>query len=185
MVLTWFRALATPALYDGNVQLIPISQSINANNFTLIYRCVNCLLANATEGIDNSYVQTSQFFVFSYAQSLGLPQPPTDPDGTVIQHDNGQGDLSPVVSTCTFASYSKWATMSMTGAPTPTSSIVTTTYSARTIPTGVTYDYIVAGGGAGGIPFADKVSAAGKKTLLIERGPPSTYQWAGCRFIML
>lgn len=42
-----------------------------------------------------------------------------------------------------------------------------------------TYDYIIVGGGAGGIPVADKLSQAGYKVLLIEKGPPSTGQYNG------
>ncbi|KAL2174406.1 cellobiose dehydrogenase [Thermothelomyces heterothallicus CBS 202.75] len=42
-----------------------------------------------------------------------------------------------------------------------------------------TYDYIVVGSGAGGIPVADRLSEAGHKVLLIEKGPPSTGRWGG------
>jgi cellobiose dehydrogenase (acceptor) len=42
-----------------------------------------------------------------------------------------------------------------------------------------TYDYIVVGSGAGGIPLADRLSEAGHKVLLIEKGPPSTGRWGG------
>ncbi|SPQ20628.1 329ee128-7337-45ed-9a72-e5f65c2d5f11 [Thermothielavioides terrestris] len=42
-----------------------------------------------------------------------------------------------------------------------------------------TYDYIVVGSGAGGIPMADRLSEAGHKVLLIEKGPPSTGRWGG------
>ncbi|KAF2703824.1 GMC oxidoreductase [Pleomassaria siparia CBS 279.74] len=42
-----------------------------------------------------------------------------------------------------------------------------------------TYDYIVIGSGAGGIPVADKLSEAGKSVLLIEKGPPSSGRWNG------
>jgi cellobiose dehydrogenase (acceptor) len=49
-----------------------------------------------------------------------------------------------------------------------------------------TYDYVVVGAGYGGIIAADRLSQAGKNTILLERGPPSvgitggTYQaaWA-------
>jgi cellobiose dehydrogenase (acceptor) len=49
-----------------------------------------------------------------------------------------------------------------------------------------TYDYVVVGAGYGGIIAADRLSQAGKSTILLERGPPSigitggTYQaaWA-------
>ncbi|KAK4140930.1 cellobiose dehydrogenase [Dichotomopilus funicola] len=42
-----------------------------------------------------------------------------------------------------------------------------------------TYDYIIIGSGAGGIPMADRLSEAGHKVLLIEKGPPSTGHWGG------
>jgi hypothetical protein len=42
-----------------------------------------------------------------------------------------------------------------------------------------TYDYIVIGSGAGGIPVADRLSEAGHSVLLIEKGPPSSGRWNG------
>ncbi|KAF5485340.1 Cellobiose dehydrogenase [Colletotrichum siamense] len=39
------------------------------------------------------------------------------------------------------------------------------------------YDYIVVGAGAGGMPVADRLSEAGHKVLLIERGPISSGRW--------
>lgn len=48
-----------------------------------------------------------------------------------------------------------------------------------TVPADTTYDYIVVGSGAGGIPLADRLSEAGHKVLLIEKGPPSTGRWGG------
>ena len=42
-----------------------------------------------------------------------------------------------------------------------------------------TYDYIVVGAGAGGIPIADKLSEAGKSVLLIEKGPNSSGRYGG------
>ncbi|KAJ7673976.1 hypothetical protein DFH06DRAFT_1319088 [Mycena polygramma] len=41
------------------------------------------------------------------------------------------------------------------------------------------YDYIVVGGGPGGIIVADRLSEAGKKVLLLERGGPSTAETGG------
>ncbi|KAH7125497.1 cellobiose dehydrogenase [Dendryphion nanum] len=48
-------------------------------------------------------------------------------------------------------------------------------------PLNQTWDYIVVGSGAAGIPLADKLSESGKSVLLIERGWPSTGRWGGTR----
>lgn len=40
------------------------------------------------------------------------------------------------------------------------------------------FDYIIVGSGAGGIPVAAGLAASGARTLLIERGPPSSGRWA-------
>lgn len=42
-----------------------------------------------------------------------------------------------------------------------------------------TFDYVVIGAGAGGIPVAERLTAAGHKVLLLEKGPPSTDRWGG------
>lgn len=47
------------------------------------------------------------------------------------------------------------------------------------VDTSKTYDYIVIGTGAGGIPIADRLSEAGKSVLLVEKGPPSSGRWNG------
>ncbi|KAK4222215.1 cellobiose dehydrogenase [Podospora fimiseda] len=51
--------------------------------------------------------------------------------------------------------------------------------SCSAAPSSVTYDYIIVGSGAGGIPIADRLTEAGKTVLLIEKGPPSTGRWGG------
>ncbi|KAK3944430.1 cellobiose dehydrogenase [Diplogelasinospora grovesii] len=51
--------------------------------------------------------------------------------------------------------------------------------SCSNITSGQTYDYIIVGSGAGGIPMADRLSEAGHSVLLIEKGPPSTGRWGG------
>ncbi|KAI0394499.1 cellobiose dehydrogenase [Xylariaceae sp. FL0594] len=42
-----------------------------------------------------------------------------------------------------------------------------------------TYDYIIVGSGAGGIPLADRLTESGHTVLLLEKGPPSTGLWGG------
>lgn len=47
------------------------------------------------------------------------------------------------------------------------------------VPTDAVFDYIVVGGGAGGLPMVDKLSEAGKSVLLIEKGFASTGEHGG------
>ncbi|KAF2477538.1 cellobiose dehydrogenase, partial [Lindgomyces ingoldianus] len=44
-----------------------------------------------------------------------------------------------------------------------------------------TWDYIIVGSGAGGIPLADRLSESGKSVLLLERGWASSGRWGGPR----
>lgn len=66
------------------------------------------------------------------------------------------------------------------GTPTsqPTTGPTTTAPSGPTV-SATPYDYIVVGAGPGGIITADRLSEAGKKVLLIERGGPSTGETGG------
>jgi cellobiose dehydrogenase (acceptor) len=47
------------------------------------------------------------------------------------------------------------------------------------VPTNATYDYIVVGSGPGGMVTAHRLSEAGHRVLLIEKGPPSIGLWGG------
>jgi len=49
----------------------------------------------------------------------------------------------------------------------------------QTANSGTTYDYIIVGSGAAGIPLADRLTEAGKTVLLLEKGPPSSGRWGG------
>jgi cellobiose dehydrogenase (acceptor) len=42
-----------------------------------------------------------------------------------------------------------------------------------------TYDYVVIGSGAGGMPAASRLIEAGKTVLMIEKGPLSSGRWNG------
>lgn len=94
------------------------------------------------------------------------------------------GEFSIAVASATQSDYSKWATETATTTYTSTTSSgipTSTSISASAVPTGVTYDYVVIGGGAGGIPIADKLSEAGKSVLLIEKGVASSARWGGSK----
>ncbi|CAK7198034.1 hypothetical protein SEUCBS139899_000692 [Sporothrix eucalyptigena] len=53
------------------------------------------------------------------------------------------------------------------------------TVTCTPVPANKTYDYIIVGSGAGGIPMADRLSEAGHSVLLLEKGPVSTGRWGG------
>jgi len=59
----------------------------------------------------------------------------------------------------------------------PTSTTTTTINGPA--PTATPYDYIIVGSGPGGLVVADRLSEAGKKVLVIERGGPSTAETGG------
>lgn len=67
--------------------------------------------------------------------------------------------------------------VTLTATPTPSA-----TGSCAALPSGATaptYEYIIVGAGAGGIPLADRLTAAGHSVLLIEKGPPSSGRYGG------
>ncbi|KAF2496966.1 cellobiose dehydrogenase [Lophium mytilinum] len=184
----------TPDIYTGNATLTEISHTINATHFTLIYRCQWCWYWDQ-DGSAFSQPPTSDTQVIGWVQNNEAPNDPTNPDTTITEHDNGNGEFGAPVASARNSAYSTWvslATSTPTSSPTvtPTSAPVTTTTSissTQTVPTTCsgtaaptgTWDYIVVGAGAAGIPLADKLSEAGKSVLLIERGPPSSGRWGG------
>ncbi|KAK4106178.1 carbohydrate-binding module family 1 protein [Parathielavia hyrcaniae] len=169
-----------PDVYTGDAEITEIRSSIDADDFTLIFRCRNCLHWNH-DGNERAISTTAGFLVLGWVQAFPSPGNPTCPAQiTLEQHDNGMGIWGAVLdSNVANPSYSAWAaqaTKTVTGScggPTQTGVV------GQPVPTGVTFDYIVVGGGAGGIPIADRLSEAGKKVLLIEKGPASTAEHGG------
>lgn len=122
-----------------------------------------------------------------FAQSLTPVTDKLNPNSPMLQHDNGCGWYQVQVASAVQASYSAWATATPTGTPTATptpvtSSTTTVSYIATAVPTSLTYDYIVVGSGAGGIPIAEKLAASGKSVLLIEKGVASSARHGGSEF---
>ena len=181
-----------PDIYTGNATLTQIDHSINDTHFTLTYRCQWCLVWDQ-DSTPGSQLPTGSSLVFGWAQSDTNPSPVTDSDATIIEHDS-MGDFGLGVASAQSPQYSSY--ISKLPKPTTTSTSTTATATSSTTATATptatacaagtfqnapstTYDYIIVGAGAGGIPLADRLSEAGHSVLLIERGPPSSHRWGG------
>ncbi|KAK3682195.1 hypothetical protein B0T22DRAFT_278809 [Podospora appendiculata] len=181
-----------PGLYTGNATLTQISSTINSTQFELVYRCQGCLSWNQG-GSKGSVSTSSKLLILGRAAAKGELQNPSCPDKAFFGfHDNGYGQYGAPLDNAPQASYSKWAALATATPTTDCSHLVTPTPTgpgggqettppvpACTAAPTSTYDYIIVGAGAGGIPIADKLSQAGKSVLLIEKGPPSSGRWNG------
>lgn len=183
-LLTRTSGYVAPNLYTGDAVLSPISSTVNDTHYKLIYRCQNCLAQDLSGDTDTTH-SSSGVLVLAWAQAYPAPITPSDPNSDIVQHDNGMGIFGASAANMIQADYDTWAALATppttTVVPTSTGTAVPTTtakFPVIPVPTG-TFDYIVVGGGAGGIPVADKLSESGKKTLLIERGPASSGRWGG------
>ena len=188
-VLTSFR-FATgydlPDVYSGDATLTQISSSINETHYSVIFRCQGCLSWDH-DGATGSVSTSAGTLVLGWCNALPAPENPECADTVdIVQHDNGQSIFGAVLdSNAANPSYTEWAALatntvtgSCGGSTTSPTATPTTTPTGIPVPTG-TYDYVVVGAGAGGIPIADKLSEAGKKVLLIEKGPVSSGRWGG------
>ncbi|KAI0525889.1 fungal cellulose binding domain-containing protein [Xylaria bambusicola] len=188
-VLTSFRYATgydNPEVYTGDAQLTQISSTINEAHYSVIFRCQNCLSWDH-DGATGSVSTSGAFLVLGWCNAFATPGNPECPnDVSIIQHDNGQSIFGAALdSNAANPSYTEWAakatntvTGSCGGSTTSPTATPTTSPTGIPVPTG-TYDYIVVGAGAGGIPIADALSEAGNKVLLIEKGPVSSGRWGG------
>ncbi|KAF1994840.1 hypothetical protein P154DRAFT_475260 [Amniculicola lignicola CBS 123094] len=165
----------SPDAYAGNATLTQISSTVTDTDFELVYRCQWCWIWNHL-GAEGSQVPTSEVQVIGWAQHKANPTTPWK------FHNNGQSQFGAQVAPARQAKYFDWVSPTTpTPSATPTSTptpVGPTACAGSTAPTG-SYDYIVVGGGAGGIPVADRLSESGKKVLLIEKGPPSLARFGG------
>ncbi len=181
--------------YKGTAKVTPIYSKVNSTYYTFIYRCQNCLIFDDPSQPSFNTSTSQGTFEQGWAQSTVFPTDKTNPDSSIIQHDNGMGEFQIVVSKAANSAYSQWASISSTSSsssasttPTGSSSITTTasasptTFKGVPVPSATSYDYVVVGGGAAGIPIADKLSAAGHSVLLIEKGVASSARWGGSKF---
>ncbi|KAK2760175.1 hypothetical protein FQN54_002242 [Arachnomyces sp. PD_36] len=182
-VLTSFRyasGYVAPDIYTGDATISTISSSINETHYQIIYRCQNCW-SWKQGGVAGGQETSGGSMVMGFAQALDAPEDPADPDSAVVQHNNGFGNFGAPVASAVAEEYSSWVELAPTPTPsdpTPTPTPTPTPPAGEPVPTD-SFDYIVVGGGAGGITVADRLSEDGSSVLLVERGPPSSYRWGG------
>ncbi|KAG6918092.1 substrate-specific activator of APC-dependent proteolysis [Tephrocybe rancida] len=164
-----------PTAMTGPVLTDLPSTTVNSTHWKWVYRCVNSWpIAGGTKSIP-----VDGFGVPAWVYSSVGVDNPTDPQSTFLEHtDFGFFGLDYSAAHVSQELYDKWKTGG-TGGPSPTTTTTTTTTTTQPPVTATPYDYIVVGSGPGGLVAADRLSETGKKVLLLERGPPSTWETGG------
>jgi cellobiose dehydrogenase (acceptor) len=178
--LRFATGYAMPDVYKGDAEITQVSSTINSTHFTLVFRCQNCF-SWSQDGAERSISTSSGALVLGWVQAFGEVGNPTCPDQiTIDQHDNGMGIWGAQLdANAANPSYTAWAAQATKTVAGDCDSSTPTDVISVPVPTDAVFDYIVVGGGAGGIPTADKLSEAGKKVLLIEKGFASTGEHGG------
>nr|AGE45679.1 cellobiose dehydrogenase [Phlebia lindtneri]AGE97206.1 cellobiose dehydrogenase [Phlebia lindtneri] len=157
--------------------LTTISSSVNSTYWRWVFRCQGC-----TSWTGGGSMPISSQGVLAWAYSSIDVDDPSDPQSTFNEHTDfgffGIDYTTAHVDSVTYTGY--LSGQAGPGGPI-TSAPPSTTTAPPTGPTqpAVPYDYVVVGAGPGGIIAADRLSEAGKKVLLLERGGPSTAQTGG------
>jgi cellobiose dehydrogenase (acceptor) len=185
----WATGYENPEPYGGTHKLSQISSSVTATGFRVIYRCEGCLAWNY-QGIVGSSPTNGASMPIGWGYSANPVVNGQCVDNTVLPQHDSFGNYGFVPDSSSLRTeYSEWAKLPTKvvtgdcGSSTTTSAVPTSTPPPEgtgiPVPSDAIYDYIVVGSGAGGIPIADKLSEAGKKVLLIEKGPPSSGRYDG------
>ncbi|KAI1485643.1 cellobiose dehydrogenase [Biscogniauxia mediterranea] len=187
-VLTSFRfatGYSLPGVYNGNSTITQVSSKVNGSSFEVIYRCQNCFSWDQN-GASGSVSTSSGTLIMGRASAKTAPTNPSCPaDISFGQHDSFGQFGAPLESVANDA-YTDWAALATqtvagecgTGTGPPGGGPTTTPACAPEM-ANQTFDYIIIGAGAGGIPIADKLSEKGFSVLLLEKGPPSLGMWGG------
>ncbi|KAL0571438.1 substrate-specific activator of APC-dependent proteolysis [Marasmius crinis-equi] len=166
-----------PLPYKGPILTNLPSTKVNSTHYKWVYRCQNCTVW------DTGSLDTNGGGPGAWVVSTAPVDNPSDPNSTFEEHtDFGLYGRNYADSHASADDYARWAaggTGGGGGGTTPTTTSTTATTSGPPVPTGTQFDYIVVGSGPGGIIAADRLSEAGKKVLLVERGGPSTWETGG------
>ncbi|KAK3669373.1 hypothetical protein LTR78_010756 [Recurvomyces mirabilis] len=208
-VMTDFRYATdylTPAEYTGNAKLTVLSSSVNSTFYELTYRCEHCWTWNQTGQVAGSQLpKAGGNQIVGWAEATTTPTNPSVQTAGIVQH-YADGLFGVAVDSARNSAYTSWTALgasptsvtttatsskptgSVTSSSKPTSSASATSSAAAVAPSCTSgtaasslgsWDYVVVGGGAGGIPLAAKLTNTGKKVLLIERGNPSSGRQGG------
>jgi cellobiose dehydrogenase (acceptor) len=174
-----------PLPYTGNATLTPISTTFKAGSFELIYRCQNCFSWNQGGSVSSVSTKSGNLVLGYAAAKTGLRNAACPDKAFFGFHDNGFGQWGAELKDAVSKDYAKFAALSAPAPATQCTNLETPPGAGEEYKPvceaapSKTYDYIIVGAGAGGIPLADKLSEAGKSVLLIEKGPPSSGRYGG------
>ncbi|KAF8584272.1 hypothetical protein K439DRAFT_1150670 [Ramaria rubella] len=161
-----------PTVYTGPTLTTLPSSHVNSTHWKWVFRCQNCTTWQGGS------LNLNSVDAWAWAVSTVGVDDPSDPASTFQEHtdfgfwgENVVGAHDP--------NYTGYLSGIPAPPPTPTSSPSSSPTGPTSSPTAPvtnpagTFDYIVVGSGAGGLVTADRLSEAGKKVLLLERGGPS------------
>lgn len=168
---------------DSSIILKPIESatSVNATAFTYTFLCQGCLT-----GESNSFDATGETAVLGFALSDTALDDTTTSSATLNYHAAGFGGFSVDAASAQSADYDTWAKLASDAAsttPDTGSGSGTTPTNITTTISNVTYDYIVAGGGAAGLIVAQRLAESKASVLLLERGGASYASSGGESFV--